>query len=193
MKLAEALSISPITLTMQLYAQPYGLELTTQMRDRIKNLQEKNATFFVFVGKLGLDVLETRERNVRIAQIVGGRVRDGIALYFLKGGDMNVIDFSNWKEYWSRIISGQVGAELRESRAQEREDRRELSERRKLLSEMGRQNRFKEAAEVTTYKKMGKRGYNMSFDEIRRKRQIEEFDAQFKRTETRARQIASVL
>ena len=43
MKLAEALSISPITLTMQLYAQPYGLELTTQMRDRIKNLQEKNA------------------------------------------------------------------------------------------------------------------------------------------------------
>ena len=192
MKLAEALSINPVTLTMQLYAQPYGLELTTKMRDKIKNLQEKNATFFVFVGKLGLDVLETAERSVRIAQIVGGRVRDGIALYFLKG-DMNVIDFSSWKESWSRIISGQVSAELRESRAQEREDRRELSERRKLLSEMGRQNRFKEAAEVTTYKKMGKRGYNMSFDEMRRKRQIEEFDAQFKRTETRARQIASVL
>ena len=192
MKLAEALSINPVTLTMQLYAQPYGLELTTKMRDRIKNLQEKNATFFVFVGKLGLDVLETAERSVRIAQIVGGRVRDGIALYFLKG-DMNVIDFSSWKESWSRIISGQVSAELRESMAQEREDRRELSERRKLLSEMGRQNRFKEAAEVTTYKKMGKRGYNMSFDEMRRKRQIEEFDAQFKRTEIRARQIASVL
>ena len=192
MKLAEALSINPVTLTMQLYAQPYGLELTTKMRDKIKNLQEKNATFFVFVGKLGLDVLETAERSVRIAQIVGGRVRDGIALYFLKG-DMNVIDFSSWKESWSRIISGQVSAELRESMAQEREDRRELSERRKLLSEMGRQNRFKEAAEVTTYKKMGKRGYNMSFDEMRRKRQIEEFDAQFKRTETRARQIASVL
>ena len=192
MKLAEALSINPVTLTMQLYAQPYGLELTTKMRDKIKNLQEKNATFFVFVGKLGLDVLETAERSVRIAQIVGGRVRDGVALYFLKG-DMNVIDFSSWKESWSRIISGQVSAELRESMAQEREDRRELSERRKLLSEMGRQNRFKEAAEVTTYKKMGKRGYNMSFDEMRRKRQIEEFDAQFKRTETRARQIASVL
>lgn len=192
MKLAEALSINPVTLTMQLYAQPYGLELTTKMRDKIKNLQEKNATFYVFVGKLGLDVLETAERSVRIAQIVGGRVRDGVALYFLKG-NMNVIDFSSWKESWSRIISGQVSAELRESRAQEREDRRELSERLNLLSEMGRQNRFKEAAEVTTYKKMGKRGYNMSFDEMRRKRQIEEFDAQFKRTETRARQIASVL
>jgi hypothetical protein len=192
MKLAEALSISPITLTMQLYAQPYGLELTTQMRDKIKNLQANNATFFVFVGKLGLDVLETRERNVRIAQIVGGRVRDGVALYFLRG-EMNVIDFSSWKASWSRIISGQVGAEMREKAAQDREDRRENRERRKLLSEMGRQNRFKEAAEVTTYKKMGKRGYNMTFDELRRKRQIEEFDAQFKRTEIRARQIASVL
>lgn len=192
MKLGEIFGTSPLDLTLNLCAGSYGIIVDAKMRERIKNSQESGKEFFVFIGERGVDLLEVRQRCVMIAQIVGNKLHFCSVLWFRKG-NYSVVDMNDWKDGIAQVVSGQRRDEMREQRETARQERRERSEAVQILTEMRRSKRFDEARSVDLYKKMGKRGFNLSFDEQKRRHEIEEFDARMRGLSRRATIIASVL
>ena len=170
----------------------YGIKVNAKMRDKIDNSQESGKEFFVFVSGYGMDMLEVRERNVPTAKIVGGRLRMGTVIWF-RNGKYSVVDMNDWKDGLAQVISGQKKAEIVEQRRELREARAQKREERFLIGEMRREKRFDEAREMPRYKKMGKRGFNLSFDEMKHKREIEAFDEAMRGVSMRTKEIASVL
>lgn len=192
MKLGEIFGTSPLDLTLNLCAGGYGIIVDAKMRERIKNSQESGKEFFVFIGERGVDLLEVRQRSVIIAQIVGSKLHFCSVLWFRRG-NYSVVDMNDWKDGIAQVISGQRRDEMREQRETARQERKERSEATQILNEMRRSKRFDEARSVDLYKKMGKRGFNLSFDEQKRRHEIEEFDARMRGISRRATTIASVL
>lgn len=192
MKLADSLGTNPLDLTLAMVAGGYGVSVDAKMRDKIENSQESGKEFFVFVSSYGMNILDVHERSVEIAKIVGNRLHFGTVLWF-RNGKHSVVDMKDWKDGLAQVISGQKKAEIKEARRELREARAQRREERFLIGEMRREKRFDEARDMPIYKKMGKRGFNLSFDELKHKREIEAFDATMRNVSQRTKEIASVL
>lgn len=198
MKLGDILGSTPLDMTLRMIASSHGVEVGTEVREKIDNFQAQSKEFFVFIGKLGVDVLEVRERCVMVAQIVGGRMRMGAVLWFRevcldKPSQYKVVTIEDWKAGLAKVISGEKRENKLREIAEERELRREISQAQALRKGRKLDRQFDEAREVILYKKMGSRGFNMTFDEQKRRREIEAFDEVVKSTCKRAEIIASVL
>ena len=197
MKLGDILGANPLDMTLRMIAGSHGVEIGTEVREKIDNFQTEGKEFFVFIGRLGVDVLEVRERSVMIAQIVGGRMRMGAVIWFRETMSCkpiyDVITMDDWKAGLGKIISGEKRENKLREIAEERELRREISQAQALRKGRKLDRQFDEACEVILYKKMGSRGFNMTFDEQKRRREIEAFDEVVKSTCKRAEIIASVL
>lgn len=92
-------------------------------------------------------------------------------------------------EYWKRIYTRLVG-NVSLSDLPEPPSKRELRERRVNRK---REKMFYETAEVIRSKKLSKRGYNMTFDEVRAMRRHEEYEKYLRSTSKEARKIMQVL
>ena len=81
-----------------------------------------------------------------------------------------VVSWDNWKSVYRHLTSAK-DAQVYDPEMSECEQKRHLVERK-------RENMFYEQATSDRYKKMGKRGYNMSFNELRAVRRMEAMERQ---------------
>jgi hypothetical protein len=74
---------------------------------KVENLVRAGNSFFVFISKDGIDMLEMRERSELLAKIVSGRVRKSQVL-FLHDGAMREITRENLSDSWRLIAPRKV-------------------------------------------------------------------------------------
>ena len=92
-----------------------------------------------------------------------------------------IVDWDNWKSVYAHLTSAK-SAQVYDYEMSESEQERYRVERK-------RENMFYEQATSDRYKKMGKRGYNLSFDELRAVRRVEAMERQQYRILKTARNI----
>jgi hypothetical protein len=94
MKISELFSDCKHVATMKILCASKGVTMSGCEAQKIENLVRAGNRFFVFIGKDGIDILETDERSALLAKIVAGRVRKGLVL-FLHDGAMREITRKN--------------------------------------------------------------------------------------------------
>lgn len=102
MNIAEALGTNSTIVSIQMYCAQYEVTLTNDKRDKIENLRRKRESFFVFIGRTGVDMLMMQERSEILGKIVGGRLRRGAVLWINRGYSQWV-NWDNWKDIYRQL------------------------------------------------------------------------------------------
>lgn len=82
MKISELFGGNVHLSVIQVLCAKQGITMSKNESERIEAMIQSNQSFFVFIDKNGLDVLQMRERSELLGKIVSGRVRRGVVLYF---------------------------------------------------------------------------------------------------------------
>lgn len=128
-------------------------------------------------------VLEVR-RNRNFAHHVGELLKTH-KVCWVWGEDVIPVDWENWKAVYSYLVPSK-NSQVYDPEMSEYERERTLTARKKM-------GEFYDLALSDRYKKMGKRGYNLSFDEARAVRRMEAAERKMYRTIRTARQIMEAM
>lgn len=129
------------------------------------------------------DVMPVHKSAI-FAKRLGAMLKRGDKIAWLKNGKFVSVNWENWESIYAALTS---------------DDENDLPvppsrcEMRRMRVERDRREMFYEAASATRNKKLGKRGYNMSFDEIQAWRRHEAYEKRLRGVEIEARRIISVL
>ena len=132
---------------------------------------------------------ETKVLCVRKSRIfarhLGELLKRGASLCWIVRNKCVRIDWENWKDIYAQLTKG--------------EDKRiydshmSLNEFLAIQEHRRRERMFTEAGLSDRYKKLGKRGYNLSFDELRAVRKQQDIESEIYKTLRDARRILDVL
>ena len=125
--------------------------------------------------------------NPTFAKQVGIFLKRGDKLCWVHGKSVVTITWDNWKRVYQ-----QLSATLTESQAScpSAMSHREYS---RIQEEKRREKVFYEAASCNRIKKLGKRGFNTTFDELRAAHRSEEYEKRLRNIKNEARRILAVL
>jgi len=165
----------------------YGTSLDSQARQRIESIKRTNENTFVYISaENGVQFAVMPQRSVNFAKSVGFHLKRG-GVVWMHDNAFSEVTWDNWKRVYAklcpRVATFRDDCEPMPTKAQIAE----LEEAQRL------ERLFNAARSVNLYKKMGKRGFNPNFDELKRRQQLEEWDKQFKVTVTKAQQIMSIV
>lgn len=107
MKLSELYSDCKHVAIMKILCASNGITMPEREAQKVENLVRAGNSFFVFISKDGIDMLEMRERSELLAKIVSGRVRKSQVL-FLHDGAMREITRENLSDSWRLIAPRKV-------------------------------------------------------------------------------------
>lgn len=161
------------------------IQASKHAKKRAESAKSSGENVLIFVGKGGINFMPVRERSLLLAKSVKLQYKRGGVLW-LHDGEFTTVTETNfgWVEYMFSPVPEYVQAEL---------DRPGKYELREIRDRRSREKMFDEARSVDSYKKMGKRGFNMTFDELKHRRIVQEYDRQLYRTERVARNIVSAM
>ncbi len=158
-----------------------GAMFTQAHKERLESLIRQNANYFVYICAEGIRFVSNL-KTVNFAKSVGYALKRA-AVVWIHDGAFRQVTFGNWKQVYKRICPKEAQIVTNEPTA------REIAERRESLR---LERSFKEARSVDVYKKLGKRGYNQTFDELRKRRIIEAMDAERKSIIAEAKLILAI-
>lgn len=130
-----------------------------------------------------VQIIEVR-RNRSFAHHVGELLKTH-KVCWVWGEDVIPVDWENWKAVYSYLVPSK-NSQVYDPEMSEYERERTLTARKKM-------GEFYDLALSDRYKKMGKRGYNLSFDEARAVRRMEAAERKMYRTIRTARQIMEAM
>lgn len=159
----------------------YGIAFDSQAQERVRYIKRFNQSTIVCINEEGINFLPViRDKN--FAKCVGERLKRG-GVVWMHDNTFREVTWDNWKHTYAMLcpkVPVYTSGEL------DKPSKKECAE----IKETRRLDRFfNEMKSVDRYKKMGKRGFNANFDELKRKWQIAEFDKQFYATKRRAKEI----
>ena len=158
-----------------------GVEFSAQARERVACIKCTNQSTIICINREGISFLPVI-RSVQFAKIVGERLKR-YGIVWMHDNTWRKVTWDNWKQTYAMLcpkVPVYTSGEL------DKPSKKEYAE----IKETRRLNRFfSDMKQVDRYKKMGKRGFNANFDELKRQQQIAEFDKQFNATKCRAREI----
>lgn len=154
-----------------------------------------NAQIWRKIGEKGCGVLEFVGKSakfieVRFDRIFGthlcGLLKKGRNLVWVDADSCYIIGWDTWNETWDKIVV----SEMYDETLPDPMTRREI---RQIRADMEHRRKFDEMAEVTRYKKLNKRGFNMSFTEQQARRRCEEYERAIRTVVTESRRIMEAL
>lgn len=122
---------------------------------------------------------------VTFAKHLGGILKRGDKICWLKNGYLCEVSWENWKSVYRSLTVEATNGELPVPPSRH--------EMRMIQTKRDRDEMFYEAASVIRNKKLNKRGYNMTFDEIRAQMRHEAYEKRLCGVETEARNIMAML
>lgn len=128
-------------------------------------------------------ILEVRYDR-RFARYVGELLKSAKILW-AKGDKGHRVDWANWKSVYS-CLTAPADTRVYDEYTSERKQRA-------ILAKQKREADFYDLARPDRYKKVGKRGYNMSFDEMRAEQRQERYEQYLRGTLRGARTIMGAL
>lgn len=128
-------------------------------------------------------ILDVR-RNRSFAHHVGELLKTH-KVCWVWSGDVIDVDWENWKAVYGYLVPAKHAQVYDPEMSEYERERHEV--------ERNREEMFYEQATSNRYKKMGKRGYNLSFDEMRAVRRMEAAERQASRTIIAARKIMEAM
>lgn len=132
------------------------------------------------VGK-SVEVIQVRQ-SVIFAKHLGDMLKRGAKICWVRNRVTFEVNWENWKSVYKSLTAVQSESDalpMPPSRHQMR----------MMREERGREKAFYEAASVIRNKKLNKRGYNMSFDEIRAQMRHDAYEKHLRGVEIEARKI----
>lgn len=159
-----------------------GVTLDNSQLNTIQSKVRENIATFIYISENGMQVMPMYEKSINFAKSVGYHLRKQDSVIWIHDcGSFKEVNYQNWKQVWNKITpKAQKQNEICQPSKQEMA---EIREERRL------DNFFNSARSVDLYKKLGKRGYNMTFDELKRKRQIEAIDRHIYNVKHQAEEI----
>lgn len=136
-----------------------------------------------FVGKTA-KVIEATKTAV-FGKHLCGRLKAGDRLVWIDMHSCYALDWETWGQTWKAITFVPSTDNLPVPPSEH--------EMCQIRTNRNRQEMFYEAAQVIRNKKLGKRGFNMSFDEIRARQRQEEYERSLRNTINDAKKIMAVL
>lgn len=129
-----------------------------------------------------IDIAYSRIFAIHVCELL----KRGYTIVFVGGGrDAWEVGWNNWKSTYSLLVSKQTDDDL--------PDYPSRAEIHAIRIRRNREKAFSEAAECIRYKKLGKRGFNMSFDEMRALRRAAEIEKEIREVERDTKEIFSVI
>lgn len=148
-------------------------------------LDDSHTSAVVCVSGKQVSVMPVME-SVAFAKRLGEMLKAGNSLLWVLNADTICITWDNWRECYVRLagtLKSDDGLPVPISRR----------ETRNIRTAKNRERMFNEAASCNRYKKMGKRGFNMAFDQARAEWRAEQYDKYFREVVTEAREIIKML
>lgn len=123
--------------------------------------------------------------NRAFARHLGENIKAGKQVYFVSPNLCALITPENWGDIWSYLTS----------KCDDNYDHEELSntEVAEIRVSLAREKMFRESAKSNRYQKIGKRGYNTSFDEWRAAQRTAEYERALRETVKDAKEILGAL
>lgn len=146
-------------------------------------INENGCAVVQFVGKTA-KVIEATKTSV-FGKHLCNRLKAGDNLAWVDMHSCYTLDWETWKQTWNKITFTPSADNLPTPPSV-----REMSQ---IRINRDRQEMFCEAAQVIRNKKLGKRGFNMSFDEIRAMQRQEAYERSLRGVVNDARKIMAVL
>lgn len=88
---------------VQILCAKQGITMPECEAKQIETMQQSNQSFFVFIDKSGLAILQMRERSELLGKIVSGHLRRGVVLFF-HDCTYREVTRGNWKDTWRMIV-----------------------------------------------------------------------------------------
>lgn len=119
------------------------------------------------------------------AHHLGEMLKQGYAILWVECSVADIVDWVNWKFVYNCLV------QKRDNWNYDKQiSKREVAY---IKKENKREKMFYEASISDRYKKLGKRGYNLSFDELRALRKQQEIEKEIYKTISKAKQIFEIL
>lgn len=128
-----------------------------------------------------MDVME----NVTFAKHICQLLKAGNSICWVRDSRVYAVTWDNWKSLYAKMTVKRDSCSLPTPPSSWELLDHEIKRKRDKM--------FYESAEVIRSKKLSKRGYNMTFDEVRAMRRHDEYEKYLRSTSKEARKILSVL
>lgn len=176
-------TLQPVHEHLYTFADKHKCVLDVRFWCTLSTEYATSADVVVCINAGNAEVFPVRKTRL-FAHHLGEKLKGGCAICRVINGKTMVVNWDNWKETYARLTSS----------ADKREYDLQLSgaQKRKMRIDAERERMFDGAAQCNRYKKMGKRGFNLAFNEMRANDRLVAYEREIYATLKSAKNILNI-